>query len=400
MTARFETVTDSRLAPVPFAVTEITPEAQLAAMRVLRSGWVTTGPETVAFEEEIARFVQADFAVAVSSCTVALELALRAYGLSPGTRVLTPTLTFAGAVHAIVHAGLQPVLVDVDETTLTMNTGAVEAVADGAAALVVQHMAGYPAPVRTLAAAAGVPLARVVEDAAHALGSAVDGDPVGRISQATCFSFYATKNLPIGEGGAITTDDPDLVDRLRVLRLHGMSADAWRRYQGGGWRYTIESTGLKANFTDLQAAIGRAQLTHVPAWQERREMLAARYDEVLADIAGIARPRRPATGRHAWHLYVVRVTPEFGVDRDTLVHELAQRDIGTSVHFIPVHHQPYFRRLLGPDQCDRLPVADRVFPTLLSLPLHPLLNADDIDRVAAAVQDVQRAWRRRQRVGV
>ena len=129
-------------------------------------------------------------------------------------------------------------------------------------------------------------------------------------------------------------------------------------------------------------------------------MLAARYDEVLADIAGIARPRRPATGRHAWHLYVVRVTPEFGVERDTLVHELAQRDIGTSVHFIPVHHQPYFRRLLGPDQCDRLPVADRVFPTLLSLPLHPLLNADDIDRVAAAVQDVQRAWRRRQRVGV
>ncbi len=384
--------------PIPFAVTEITDEAQRAALAVLRGGWVTTGPESLAFETELARYVGSAHAVAVSSCTAAVELALRAYGLPPGARVLTPTMTFAGAVHAIVHAGLRPVLVDVDERSLTMNAAAVEqAAAQGADVLVVQHMAGYPAPVPELAAAAHLGLDRTVEDAAHGLAGSVGDVSIGHVSRATCFSFYATKNLPIGEGGAITTDDADLVSRLRALRLHGMSHDAWRRYQpGGSWRYTVLDAGLKANLTDLHAAIGRAQLAHLDGWQRRREALAQRYDLMLGGVPGIELPARPASGRHAWHLYVIRVRQgEFGSHRDALSHALAEQGIGTSVHFIPVHHHPYFRQLLGAEQCERLSTADRIFPTLLSLPLHPLMSDADVDRVASAINDVHCGTRRR-----
>jgi dTDP-4-amino-4,6-dideoxygalactose transaminase len=247
-------------------------------------------------------------------------------------------------------------------------------------------MAGYPAPVGELTAAAGLAPSAVVEDAAHGLGSALDGTPVGAISGATCFSFYATKNLPIGEGGAVTTADPELAALLRQMRQHGMSRDAWRRYRpGSGWRYSVEVDGLKANFTDLQAAIGRNQLTHLSAWQERRAQLAARYDAALHEVPGIDLPPRPASGRHAWHLYVVRVRPDHVRTRDELAAALAMRDIGTSVHFIPVHHFPYFRRLLGEQ---RLPVADRVFPTLLSLPLHPGLTDSDVDHVCDQIVDL------------
>ncbi|WP_163505798.1 DegT/DnrJ/EryC1/StrS family aminotransferase [Fodinicola acaciae] len=372
-------------AGVPYANCHICPEARDAAVRVLSSGWVTAGAQTVAFERELGDWVGAAETVAVSSCTAAIELSLRALGLPPGAPVLTPTLTFCGAVHAIVHSGLRPVLVDTDEATLTVNA---ETVAEAAtrvrpAAMVIQHMAGFPVEVREIAAAAGLPLDRVVEDAAHGLGAAVAGEPVGTVSRATCFSFYATKNLPIGEGGAVTTADADFAGRLREMRQHGMSRDAWRRYHpGGGWRYAVDSDGMKANFTDLQAAIGRAQLTHLTDWQRRRARLAARYDAALADVPGIVLPPRRKTGAHAWHLYVIRVGPDYGRSRDELIAGLTERGIGTSVHFVPVHQFDHFRRILGRP---RLPVADRVADQLLSLPLHPQLSDVDVDRVVAHV---------------
>jgi dTDP-4-amino-4,6-dideoxygalactose transaminase len=381
---------DSDEQPIPFSRTEITDEAQLAAVRVLKSGWVTTGPETLAFEKEFAAWVGAPEAIAVSSCTAAIQLALLALALPPGAPVLTPTLTFCSAVHAIVHAGLRPVLVDVDEDTLTVSREGVGAAARaGAAAMVVQHMAGYPVDPGPLAEAAGLTLDLVIEDAAHGLGATVGGQPVGCLARAACFSFYATKNLPIGEGGAITSADPDLAARVARMRLHGMNRDAWRRYgPGGSWRYTVEDSGLKANFTDVQAAIGRAQLRRLRDWQRRRAELASHYDAVLQGVPGVTPPPRPMTDRHGWHLYVVRIGPEYGMGRDQVVEALAERGIGTSVHFIPVHHQPYFRRLLGREACDGLPVADRVFPELLSLPFHPGLEDHQIERVGAALADI------------
>ncbi|HEY6295467.1 MAG TPA: DegT/DnrJ/EryC1/StrS aminotransferase family protein [Streptosporangiaceae bacterium] len=369
---------------VPFCRTEITPEAQQAAVRVLASGWVTMGAESIAFEQEFGAWVGAPHTVVVSSCTAAIQLALASLGLPPGAPVLTPTLTFCGAVQAIVHAGLRPVLVDTNEATLTVSAeGVAKAARNGASAMVIQHMAGYPVDGAELAEAAGIPNGNVVEDAAHGLGATVRGRPVGSFSRAGCFSFYATKNLPIGEGGAITTTDGDLAERWRRMRLHGMSGDAWRRYhRSGTWQYTVEEAGMKANFTDLQAAIGREQLQRLGAWQQRRAAIAARYDAQLAGIAGLELPPRPATDLHAWHLYIVRIHERsFGMNRDTAVERLAEAGVGTSVHFIPVHHLPYFRDLIGLEASGELPTADEIFPRLLSLPMHPGMTDSDVDRV-------------------
>jgi dTDP-4-amino-4,6-dideoxygalactose transaminase len=376
---------------VPFADCYISAEAQTAAIRVLRSGWVTTGREVAGFETEFAAQVGATHAVAVSSCTHGIELALRSLGLPAGSLVLTSTMTFCGAVQAIVHAGLQPVVVDVDEET-GMPTPATVRDAVRAfgrpEAMTVVHWAGDLADVPALADAAGLSLDQVVVDAAHAIGTFAGSTPIGSECGATCFSFYATKNLPLGEGGMVTTEDPARADWLRQARLHGMTADAWRRYlPGGSWRYNVVEPGLKANMTDIQAAMGRAQLAHLPAWQRRRAEIAARYDDQLAGLPGIRLPHRPdpADGTHAWHLYPVRV--QSGISRDEVIAELAEREIGTSVHFIPVHQLSYFHgiALIPPGG---MAGADALFEQLLSLPIYPRLTDDQIDAVCAAMTDL------------
>jgi dTDP-4-amino-4,6-dideoxygalactose transaminase len=359
---------------------------------VLESGWLTTGPEVAEFERDFAEAVEAEHAIAVASCTAAIELSLRALHLPRGAKVLTSTMTFCSVVHAIAHVGLQPVLVDVNPDTLMPDaeTTAVavrrEGPVDGMVAL---HFAGHPAPVEEMAEAAGLPLSRVIEDAAHAVGTRVGDRPVGTISAATCFSFYATKNLPIGEGGMVTTADPEIEAFVRRARLNGMSKDAWKRYTpGAGWRYEVAVAGLKANMTDVQAAIGRTHLRHFPDWQAERRSLVMRYDERLSGVPGIRLPARPADGGHAWHLYVIRVEPEFGRGRDSLSAELAERGVNCSVHFIPTHHHHYFRGLLGGNGADTLPQADAVFPQILSLPLYQGLAEEDVDRVCDEIADL------------
>jgi dTDP-4-amino-4,6-dideoxygalactose transaminase len=378
---------------VPFAMAEISEEARNAASRVLASGWITTGPEVLEFEREFAQLVQAEHAVAVSSCTAGIEIALRALQLPKGAKVLTSTMTFCGAVHAIVHAGLHPVLVDVNPDTLMPDADTVSAAVRAAGpvdAMVVVHFAGAPAPIQEMAAAANLPLTRVIEDAAHALGAKVRDRWVGSISAATCFSFYATKNLPIGEGGMITTGDPELADRARQIRLHGMSRDAWKRYlPGSGWRYEVDAAGIKANMTDVQAAIGRGQLKHFTEWQERRVQVAQAYDQRLSRINGLRTPQWPEEGLHAWHLYVIRVEPEFGIERDHFINLLSMRGVDCSVHFIPLHHQPYFQRMLVDESNQAFPAADAVFPTIVSLPFYPGLTEEMLDRVCEEIDGIR-----------
>lgn len=378
---------------VPFAMAEICEEAGNAASRVLASGWLTTGPEVVEFEREFAQLVEAEHAVAVSSCTAGIEIALRALQLPKDAKVLTSTMTFCGAVHAIVHAGLHPILVDVNPDTLMPDAETVSAAVRAAGpvdAMVIVHFGGAPAPIQEMAAAANLPLTRVIEDAAHAVGTKVGDRWVGSISAATCFSFYATKNLPIGEGGMITTDDPDLADRARQIRLHGMSRDAWKRYlPGSGWRYEVDTAGIKANMTDVQAAIGRAQLKHFSQWQERRVEVARAYDWRLSKINGLRTPRWPSAGLHAWHLYVIRVEPEFGIDRDQFISMLSERGVDCSVHFIPLHQQPYFQRLLANESHQAFPIADAVFPTIVSLPFYPGMTEAMLDRVCEEIDGIR-----------
>jgi perosamine synthetase len=323
--------------------------------------------------------------VTVATCTHALELSLRALRLPAGSRVLTPSLTFCGAVAAIVHAGYQPVLVDLEEATLVPSAADVEAAvarSGPAAAMVVCDLGGYPVDQVALADAAALPYGRIVVDAAHGPGGRIGRAEAGTAPFATCLSFYATKNLPIGEGGAVATYDGDFAAWLRCARLHGMSRDAWRRYlPGGSWRYDVPEIGFKANLTDLQAAIGRAQLGALPAWQDERTQLVKRYDEALADAvtAGLVRmPDRP--DGHSLHLYQVRVG-----DRDAVIERLTAAGIGTSVHFIPVHHLTYFRSVCTLPSSG-LAGADHIFEQLLSLPLYPSLRDDQVDRVAEALR--------------
>ncbi|HEV7146129.1 MAG TPA: DegT/DnrJ/EryC1/StrS aminotransferase family protein [Pedococcus sp.] len=376
---------------IPFARTVIGPEARAAVERVLQSGWVTTGQEVVHFERELADYVGAARGVAVSSCTAGIELALRALGLPVGSRVLMTTDTFCGAAGAIAHAGLVPVLTDVDpRSALPTEDNIRNAVREvgGVSAMVVVHLAGHPVDVEAAAAAAGLGLDHVIEDAAHALGTEVGSRPVGSISRATCFSFYATKNLAIGEGGMVTTDDDDFADTLVSTRLHGMSRDAWRRYvPGAGWRYDVAVDGLKANLTDVQAAIGRAQLRRFAADQARRVEVAARYDAQLVGLESISLPPRPMTGRHAWHLYAVRIGAQFPVPRDKLIDRLTALGIGSSVHFIPLHQLTWHvNHCVVPSR--GLPGADEVFAGTLSLPFDQNLTDDDVDEVCGALWQI------------
>jgi perosamine synthetase len=377
---------------VPFTRPGICPEAGSAVLDVLSSGWVTTGEQVGEFEREFADYVGARYAVAVSSCTAAIELSLRSLGLARGAKVLMSTMTFCGAAAAIRHAGLTPVLADVDPVTAMPSEATVTTAAraaGGVDAMVVLHLGGLATDVDAMAEAAGLDLGHVIEDAAHALGAGWGERAVGTLSHATCFSFYATKNLAIGEGGMVTTDDPQLAEQVRTTRLHGMSKDAWRRYlPGGGWRYDVAVDGLKANMTDIQAAIGRAQLRHLDQYQAHRALAAHRYDEVLAGISGIDLPPRPTTGWHAWHLYAVRVRPDFGVARDDVIEGLLRRGIGSSVHFIPVHQLSWYGHecVLPPGG---FPGADGVFEQTLSLPLDQVITTAEVDAVCGALAEIQ-----------
>jgi dTDP-4-amino-4,6-dideoxygalactose transaminase len=369
------------LTTIPFSVPPFTGEAKAAAGRVLDSGWVTTGPECLAFERELAAYLGQPHIVTVATCTHALELSLRAMALPAGARVLTPSLTFCGAVGAIVHAGYQPVLVDIEAGTLTPSPATVaSAVArvGGVAAMVTCDLGGYPVDSAALADAANLPYSRIVVDAAHGPGGQVGRAEPATAPLATCLSFYATKNLPIGEGGAVATFDEDFAERVRETRLHGMSKDAWRRYlPGGSWRYDVPRIGLKANLTDLQAAIGRSQLAALPAWQGRRAELVARYDAALHDAIDAGVVRRPAGHPgHAFHLYQVLVPR-----RDEVIAELTAAGIGTSVHFIPVHQLTAYAALLDPADRASVPVTDAVAAELLSLPLYPDLADSLVDLV-------------------
>jgi len=372
---------------VRFAVPPLTENAVAAATRALRSGWVTTGPECIAFEDELAAYLDQPYVVTVASCTHALELSLRGLRLDPGSVVLTPSLTFCGAVAAIVHAGYRPALVDIDADTLVPSPETVsEAVRryGPPAAMVVCDMGGYPADTTALAAAANLPPHRVVVDAAHGPGGDVGKADTAAPPFATCLSFYATKNLPIGEGGAIATHDEAFATWVRSVRLHGMSRDAWRRYlPGGSWRYDVPEIGFKCNLTDLQAAIGRQHLLALPQWQRRRAEIFARYDSALAESVrrgDIVLPRRH--GGHSMHLYQVRVR-----ERDRVAAALAEANIGTSVHFIPVHQLSAYARLLGPDAAAAVPATEQVASELLSLPIYPDLSDQEVDVVAARLVD-------------
>lgn len=371
--------------PIGFAVPSIDDTDIEAVTRVLRSRWLSSGEECRRFEEELAAATGAPHVVAMSSCTTALETAVRSLRLPPGSRVGVPTWTFVASATSVLRTGSVPVLLDVEADTLNLSAAALAAELErGLDAVMVVHFAGVPvaAEVLALAAAAGVP---VIEDAAHAFGSTDARGPIAGVGTVgACYSFYASKNLTSGEGGALATEDPELAAFARSHRLHGLSKDAWRRYEvGADPIYDIEEPGLKANLPDLLAALGRSQLARFGALQARRHELVARYRERLAEVAGLAiLPAEPVAGS-ADHLFVVAL-PE-GVDRRAVVAALGAQGIGTSVHFRPVHTFSWFSTN-APVGVAGLATADALADRTLSLPLHANLRDADVDRVVDALR--------------
>jgi len=361
----------------------------------MASQWISTGPKARQFEEEFMSFVGARGALAMNSCTAGLHVALVVLGVKPGDQVITTPMTFCSSVNVIEHVGAHPVLVDVQPDTLCICPDRIEeAISTHTKCILPVHYSGHPCdmgPIMDLAREHGL---CVVEDAAHSLPARYRGRTVGTIGDLTAFSFYATKNLTTAEGGMLTGDH-ELIERARIISMHGMSRDAWRRYdKGGSWYYEVLLPGFKYNMTDIQASIGLRQLSKLPSFQERRRKVVRLYNEAFSDYPFFDIPTERSDVEHAWHLYILRLNLEtLRIGRDQFIEELKMRNIGTSVHFIPVHVHPYYRDKYG-FKPDDFPVAYSNYLRMISLPLHPGLSEADVGDVISAVVDVATRYRR------
>lgn len=383
-------------ARVGFSPPDISEEEIAEVVAALRSGWLTTGPRVREFESEFATFCGAKHAVGLNSCTAALHLALLGCGIGPGDEVILPTMTFAATAEVVLAAGATPVLVDVEADTLCIDPEAVAAaVTEQTRALLPVDYGGQAAEMSSLGALAERHGLALIDDAAHAVWTTYGGRHVGSLARAACFSFYATKNLTTGEGGMLTTDDEELAGRVRMLSLHGLSRGAWRRYTAqGSWDYDIQRPGWKYNLTDIAAALGLAQLRRLPRMQERRAALVALYDRALGSIEEIEFLRDRNRGRHSHHLYVILLRLDrLSIDRARFIEELRTRGIAASVHFKPLHlHSLYVEG--GAGRLQPVPVAEAIYPRLVSLPLSSAHREEDVDRVAQEVKEIVRRHRR------
>ncbi|MBI3271485.1 MAG: DegT/DnrJ/EryC1/StrS family aminotransferase [Planctomycetes bacterium] len=384
--------TPVRSTQLPFHRASLGPEEEAEVVDTLRSGWITTGPKTKKFEAEFATYVGAAHAIAVNSCTAGLHVALVALGVGPGDEVITSPMTFAASANVVVHVGATPVFADCLPGTLTLDPKEVERrITPRTKAILVVHYIGIPCEMdelSALAAARGLP---ILEDAAHAIETLYKGRKVGCLGRVAAFSFYATKNVTTGEGGMVTTDDAALADRIRILSLHGISRDAWKRYSAEGYRhYEILEAGYKYNMSDIQASLGLHQLRKVDGFWRRRKELVELYDAGFREIPEL-RPVPQATApgnRNAYHLYPVLVQPErLTTDRDGVLAALQAENLGLGVHFRAVHLSPFYEKRFG-HRRGTYPVAEAAGDRLLSLPFFPAMTDDDVASVLEAVRKV------------
>jgi dTDP-4-amino-4,6-dideoxygalactose transaminase len=383
-----------------FSVPPIGEEEIAEAAAALRSGWITTGPRARDFEQAFAAHIGATAALALNSGTGAMHVALAALGVGPGCAVITTALTFASGVHVIEHMGARPVLVDVEPETLNIDPAQVACAArslrsgERLAAIMPVHLYGHPCDRTPLIEIAREQRCALVEDAAHSFPARYNEKTIGAAEDAgvpilTAFSFYATKNLTTGEGGMLT-GPAELIEEARLWSLHGMSGDAWKRERGNhaAWFYEVTRPGFKYNMSDIQAAIGIAQLPKIAGFAVRRAEIAARYNEAFGRLEELQIPAHRPRIDHAWHVYALRLNlDQLKTSRDEFIEELRRRNIAASVHFIPIHLHPYYRDRYG-YQANSFPVAYREFQRLVSLPIYPTMLDRDIDDVIEAVTDI------------
>ena len=370
-----------------FSVPSIGEEEIAEITDSLKSGWLTTGPKTKRFEEMVAEYTGAKYALAVNSGTAGLHISLLAAGIGEGDEVITTSLTWAATANMIATVGAKPVFVDIEDATLNIDPQRVaEAITPRTKAILPVHFAGLPCDMAAIAGLARERNLVVIEDAAHAIGTEYDGQRVGNISDLAVFSFHPIKNITTGEGGAVTTNNDEWAQRMKLLRFHGVSRDSFSRASArGSARYDVECVGYKYNMLDLQAALGIHQLAKLDGFIAARRAIARRYDEGLADLPGLKLPTMGrGQDRHAWHLYVVR--PQF-MPRDDFMNALADRNIGTGLHFLAVHMSSYYQQRYG-YQAGDFPVAEAASEQVCSLPLFPDMTPQDAEDVIAAVKEV------------
>lgn len=380
---------------LPYNLPDISDAEIDAVVDTLRSGWLAPGPRVKAFEADFAAWSGAKHAVALDSATAGMHLALVAAGIGPGDEVITTPTTFAATVNVIIHVGATPVLADVRIDDYCIDPEAIErAITPRTRAIMPVHHGGSACRMDEILALARRRGLRVIEDAAHGLGTGIGGRSIGVFGDATVFSFYPTKNVTSGRGGMLTTDDDALAERCRLLALHGLSNDAWDRYTDrGSWAYRVLAAGYNYTMSDYQAALGHVQFQRLDEFQRQRTRLAHVYNERLAALPEVVTPIEREGTTHAWHLYVVRLRPEMlTISRDDFIVAMKERGIGTSVHFIPIHHHPYYRETFGWAPGD-FPVADQAFETMVSLPLYTRMTETEVDRVASAVEEIVRRHR-------
>jgi dTDP-4-amino-4,6-dideoxygalactose transaminase len=361
-------------------------------LETLRSAWIGTGPRVARFEEDFRAYLDADHAVAVSSCTAALHLSMVAVGLEPGDEVLVPAMTFASTANAVIHAGGRPVLADVDPQTMCLTPEEIaRRLTERTRAVVPVHFAGRPCEIEAIVEIARQNEVAVIEDCAHAIETLVGGRHAGTFGDFGAFSFYVTKNVVTGEGGMVTTASADQADRIKRLALHGLSADAWKRFSDQGFKhYEVVEPGFKYNMTDLQAALGLHQLERVEANLRRRQEIWRRYDEAFVDLPVFLPPPGQEGTRHARHLYTLLIDVEsLGMTRDDVVVALHRDNIGTGVHYRALHLHPYYRDTFGYRPGD-FPVAAWIGERTVSLPLSPKLTEEDVEDVIAGVRRATR----------
>ncbi len=381
---------------IPFHKPAIGEDEIHSVVETLQSGWLTTGPKVKRFEEDFSRYLGCRHAVAVNSGTAALHLALDAIEIKEGDDVIVPTMTFAATAEVVLYFKANPILVDCEPDTLNLDAKQIESViTPRTKAIIPVHFGGQPCDMTPILELAGRYNLKVIEDAAHALPASHLGSRIGTVGDITCFSFYATKTITTGEGGMATTENSEWAERMLMMSLHGISHDAWKRYtREGSWYYEILYPGFKYNLTDIAAAIGIEQLKKCDEFWEARQRIAMNYAKAFADLKEIQLPTCRNDVQHAWHLFVIQLNLErLKINRNQFLEALREKEIGTSVHFIPLHLHPYYRDKFGYKPED-FPNASTAFERTVSLPIYPKMTEGNVRDVVVAVRKLIQEYRR------
>ena len=375
---------------IPFSSPLIEEEEKQEIIDTLNSGWLTTGPKVKQFEKDFAGYIGSKHAIAVNSCTSALHLALDAIGVKEGDEIIIPTMTFAATAEVVTYFNAKPILVDCEQSSLLIDANKIEEkITDKTKAIIPVHYGGQSCEMDEIQRIASTNNLKVIEDAAHALGTKYKGRFIGTVGDITCFSFYVTKSITTGEGGMICTENDAFAERMRLMSLHGISKDAWKRYTSeGSWYYEIIDAGYKYNLTDIAAALGITQLKKCDEFYRKRKKIADRYNEAFSSISELKTPECRHYETHAWNLYVVQLDlGKLKLNRAQFIESMKEYGVGCSVHFIPLHLHPYYKGAFG-FKPDDFPLASDKYERIVSLPIYPKMTHEDVEYVVECVTQI------------